>query len=95
MTMSALQLVLTVVEEFGREFECDDLCNASEVTILFDGNDGITDLCLISIVAALESAASDEYGRRISLFDEMSISAREHPFRTVGDLADFLAQKIG
>lgn len=94
MTMSALQLVTAVVEELGHEFEYDYLRTVSAETILFDGDRGISEMLLISIVAGLERAASDEFGRRIKLVEDRPFSHLDHPYRTVGSLAAYLESKI-
>lgn len=94
MTMSALQLVIAVVEEFGREFEYDYLRKVSAETVLFDGNDGISELCLFSIIAELGHAAQAEFGKRVVLVDECAVAARQGRYRTVGSLASFLEQRL-
>ena len=58
-------------------------------------DNGIDSLSLVRLVAALERAAEQQFGRRVVLADERAMSMRRSPFRTVATLAELLQERLG
>ncbi len=88
------ELVREVVSEIGKEHGYEGLVNPTAETPVFGGDSGIDSLTLVRIVAELERAAEAKFGRNVVLADERAMSRRNSPFRTVGTLSEFLAERL-
>jgi len=95
MSEEALGLVKSSVEEMSEELGYESLRSVSADTALFGGADGIDSLSLVRIVAEVERAAEEKFGKRIVLADERAMSRRNSPFRTVGSIAELLTERLG
>lgn len=63
-------------------------------TRLYGAGSDIDSLGLVGLLVELEERVSDRYGAPISLTDEHAMSQEHSPFRTVGSLAEYLADLI-
>lgn len=90
-----LALVKATVEGLSRELGYSGLGNVSAETELFGGANGVDSLSVVQIIAELERAAEQKYGRTIVLADERAMSRRSSPYRTVGTIADLLEERLG
>ncbi len=91
----AVVLVKEAVSELNEELDYDSLRDVNDQTPLFGGESGIDSLSLVMLVTTLESAIFDELGCTVSLADEKAMSMRNSPYRSVGALAEFIAEKLG
>ena len=89
-----LELVRSVVAELSDDLGYDRLRDPAPDTPLFGGDDGIDSLSLVHVVAGVERAAQQAYGRAVVLADERAMSRRSSPFRTVGTLAALLQERL-
>ncbi len=76
------------------ELGYDELAKVTPETELFGGQSGIDSLTLVRIVAELERVAEQKFGKPVVLADERAMSRRNSPFRTVGTLAAFVAERL-
>lgn len=90
----SLRIVKAAVEELADELGYDELKQVTADTELFGGPNGIDSLSLVRLVAEIERDTEAELGRRVLLADERAMSQRSSPFRTVGTLGEFLAQRL-
>ena len=94
MEKTAVELVKAAVKELSDELGYESLRQPSAETVLFGGADGIDSLSLVQIVAEVERAVEDKFGKRVVLADERAMSRRQSPFRTVGTLAELVEERL-
>ena len=91
----ALNLVKTTVEGMSTSLGYPTLASVSAQTELFGGSTGVDSLSVVQIIAEVERAAREKYGRSIVLADERAMSRRSSPYRTVGTIAELLEERLG
>ena len=89
-----LALVKATVEELNGELGYDHLNEVAASSDLFGGPGGIDSISLVRIIAEVERAASEKYGRPVVLADERAMSRRNSPYRTVGTIAELLRERL-
>lgn len=89
-----LDLVKATVEELNSELGYDHLSNVTADSDLFGGANGVDSLSLVRIIAEVERAASEEFGRPVVLADERAMSRRNSPYRTVGTIAELVRERL-
>lgn len=94
MDRPAMVVVRAVLAELAEDLGYARLREATPDTPLFGGEDGIDSLSLVHIVAGVERAAHQAYGRAVVLADERAMSRRSSPFRTAGTLAALLEERL-
>jgi acyl carrier protein len=94
MDKAAIELVKAAVKELSDELGYEGLRQPSADTVLFGGAEGIDSLSLVQIVAEVERAVEDKFGKRVVLADERAMSRRQSPFRTVGTLAELVEERL-
>ena len=94
MDKAAIELVKSAVKELSDELGYEGLRQPSADTVLFGGAEGIDSLSLVQIVAEVERAVEDKFGKRVVLADERAMSRRQSPFRTVGTLAELVEERL-
>ncbi|MET0292140.1 MAG: hypothetical protein ABW136_07205 [Steroidobacteraceae bacterium] len=92
--MSSLELVTRVVTEVGLEAGYDDLGVVGPATELLGGNSTLDSLTVVQIVAELERASEERFGKAVVLADERAMSRRSSPFRNVATLAEHLDERL-
>lgn len=63
-------------------------------TVLFGPNGYVDSLGLVTLVAAVEREIEDRFDAFVILADERAMSREKSPFRTVGALAEYAAERI-
>jgi acyl carrier protein len=61
-------------------------------TVLLGAGGVVDSLGLVRLIMMVERRVAADFGRSISLTDEKAMSQRHSPFRSVGTLADYVAQ---
>ncbi|MGE0114231.1 MAG: acyl carrier protein [Steroidobacteraceae bacterium] len=95
MSDKAFEVVKAAIEELAAELGYDQLRKVTPETPLFGGEQGVDSLTLVRLVADIERLAEDTFGRQVVLADELAMSRRNSPFRTVGSLSELLQEQIG
>jgi acyl carrier protein len=83
------------IEELAAETGYDHLRKVTAETPLFGGDQGVDSLTLVRLIADIERLAEDTFGKQVVLADELAMSRRSSPFRTVGSLSELLQEQIG
>lgn len=63
-------------------------------TPLLAGKTGVDSLTFVNLIVALEEQIQTATGNFVVLVDEDSMALQEHPFRTVGTLADYVEKVL-
>ena len=57
---------------------------------LLGGDNGVDSLTFVNLVVAIEEQVHKKFGKSVVLVDEENMGAEEHPFRTIGTMADYV-----
>ncbi len=91
----ALGLVYAAIDEVNAQSPNGNLLEKSPEAHLLGGERGVDSLTFVNLVVALEEQIHSSMGKSVVLVDEDSMALQEHPFRTVGTLADYVARVAG
>lgn len=72
-----LQLVIQVASREADDLGYDELRAPTAETVLYGDDNGVDSLSLVRLVAALERAAEQQFGRRVVLADERDVDASQ------------------
>jgi acyl carrier protein len=61
---------------------------------LLGSDGGVDSLTIVNLVVAIEERIQTEMGKTVVLVDEDNLTLQEHPFRTVGTLAEYVEKII-
>jgi acyl carrier protein len=89
------ELVKTSLEELNEELDYSSLRNVTWETSIAGGESNIDSLSLVTLVVGLETKIEKTFNKRILLADEKAMSTRNSPFRNMGSLVDFIAERLG
>jgi D-alanine--poly(phosphoribitol) ligase subunit 2 len=89
-----LALVYSAMEEIDpMTAEGVPLAKSPEARLL--GSDsGVDSLTFVNLVVALEEQIQKKLGKSVVLVDEDNMAAEEHPFRTIGTLAEYVERVL-
>lgn len=88
------ELVYPVVDEMqGSVIAGARLIKAPE-TLLLGSDAPLDSIGFVTFVVAVEERIAEATGRAITLADEKALSLSASPFRTLGALADYIAQRL-
>ncbi len=94
MAQDILGLVYAAIDEVNAQ-SADGVAIAKAPDARLLGRDGGVDsLTFVNLVVAIEEQIQNELGQSVVLVDEDSMALQEHPFRTVGTLADYVRKII-
>ena len=88
------QAVLGAVRDVSRRPGLPKLGTESDEK-LFGDQGKLDSLGLVELVVAVEEHVADDLGVTVTLADEKALSRHRSPFRTVGDLVDFVDEIVG
>ena len=88
--MELTEILYNSIDSFSSHYDNYESITKSLDTPLF-GEDGILDsLGLVSFLVIVEQIIADEMNINITIADEKAMSQKHSPFRTVGNLKDYL-----
>lgn len=90
----ALNSIYVAIDQINAERSSDRLLEKEETTHLFGIGADMDSLELVSLILAVESRVSIEFGVAVTLADEKAMSQRNSPFLTVRTLADYIITKV-
>ena len=89
------ELVKTSLEELNEELDYGSLRNVTWETSIAGGESNIDSLSLVRLIVGLETKIEKTFNKQILLADEKAMSTRNSPFRSMGSLVDFIAERLG
>ena len=87
-------LIVEALQVVSRQSGTSWSGDGSPETRLYGAGSDIDSLGLVGLLIELEERVSARYGVPISLTDERAMSQEHSPFRTVGSLAAYLADRL-
>lgn len=88
------QLILTTVADLRADLALPVLEAAGPETPLLGGGSDLDSMALVNLIADLEGRLQERYGADWILADERAFSRHRSPFRSVGDLRDFIIESV-
>lgn len=89
-----VELVLSTLQELGREDDNIALIEANEKTKLFGENGVLDSVGIVFLITEIEEHISDEFNIDVTLANEKAMSQVTSPFRNVETLAKYVSQLI-
>ena len=89
------ELVKSSLEELNEELDYSGLKDVSWETSIAGGESNIDSLSLVTLIVGLETKIERTFNKKILLADEKAMSVRNSPFRNMGSLVDFIAERLG
>ena len=86
------QALFEAIDEINQQLSDRRHLAKSLDTPLFGKGGGLDSLGLVNLIVAAEERIQEAFDTTISLADERAMSQTSSPFKTVGSLADYIAQ---
>ncbi len=90
MHQDILGLVYSAIDDVNAQSADGTTIEKKPETRLLGGSSGLDSLTFVNLIVALEEQIQNRLGQSVVLVDEGSMALQEHPFRTVGSLADYV-----
>lgn len=81
-----IELICRIYSELAPRVQ--DCSSVNESTRVFGG--ALDSVNVVSLIVELEQQIAEDYGVEITIADDLAMSQRRSPFRTVGSLADYV-----
>ena len=94
MNEEILQLVYAAIDEINEQSVDREPIRKAPETRLLGGLQGVDSLTFVNLVVAIEEQIQSNLGKTVVLVDEDSMGLEEHPFRTVGTMADYVNKRL-
>ena len=91
---SITDVVFAAMQELNEQMLEENPLNISDDTVLF-GQDGQLDsMGLVNLIVLIEEGIVERFNLNVMLADEKAMSAKTSPFRTVGTLTGYIAERL-
>ncbi len=94
MNEDTLKLVYAAIDELNAQSDGEVIVEKKPDTPLLGGKQGLDSLTFVNLVVAVEEQIQKTLQKTVVLVDEDSMALQEHPFRTVGTLANYVDRII-
>lgn len=91
-TISAI--IKDAILELNEELDYDHLRAPSDTTVLFEGDDSLDSLSLVSLIVDIEARVGDNFEVEVVLASEKAMSMQNSPYRNVGSLTQFVLDEL-
>jgi D-alanine--poly(phosphoribitol) ligase subunit 2 len=89
-----LDVIYVTIEELNEELEPEVRLERAPETMLYGEYGQLDSLRLVQLLVAAEQRIEDEFGVSLILADEHALARTTSPFRSVGTLADYVADRL-
>jgi acyl carrier protein len=89
-----LALVYAAIDEIDPQTAGGEPLKKSPDSRLLGSDSGVDSLTFVNLVVALEEQIQKKFGKSVVLVDEENMAAEEHPFRTIGTLAEYVERVL-
>jgi acyl carrier protein len=86
--------IYDAIDDVNAQSADDRSLEKTPETRLLGGENGIDSLTFVNLVVALEEQIQVQTGNSVVLVDENSMASQEHPFQTVGTLAEYVKRVL-
>jgi acyl carrier protein len=92
MNQKIIEIVNATLIEMSQELGKPQLANPTPETRIFGGEGALDSIALVSFIADLEGRISSELETDIILADELAMSQKTSPFRSVSTLTAYIVE---
>jgi acyl carrier protein len=85
-----IKVISSTLKDLNEDLQKEELNNPGAQTYIYGRRGNLDSLALVSLIADLEGKISCEFGNDIILADERAMSQANSPFKTVGNLAEYI-----
>jgi len=86
------QLIIQSLSDLREDLELPPIVEPSRATELLGGGSDLDSMAVVHLIADLEGRLEEAFGKDWILADERALSRSRSPFRTIGDLSDFIIE---
>ena len=89
-----LAIISDAISDLNDELDYDHLRKISGTTPIFDGDDSLDSLSLVSLIVDIEARVEDSFATEVVLASEKAMSMKNSPYRSVASLTDFVLEEL-
>jgi D-alanine--poly(phosphoribitol) ligase subunit 2 len=89
-----LTLIYSAMDEVDAQTTAGAPVEKSPEARLLGSDQGVDSLTFVNLVVAIEEQIQKKMGKSVVLVDEDNMALEEHPFRTIGTLADYIEKIV-
>lgn len=87
-------IIKDAIIELNEELDYDHLRTPNDATVLFEGDDSLDSLSLVSLIVDIEARVGDNFEVDVVLASEKAMSMQNSPYRNVGALTQFVLDEL-
>ena len=87
-------IIKDAILELNEELDYDHLRAPSDATVIFEGDDSLDSLSLVSLIVDIEARVGDNFDVEVVLASEKAMSMKNSPYRNVGALTQFVLDEL-
>ena len=87
-------IISDAICELNDELDYDHLRNVTDSTPIFDGDESLDSLSLVSLIVDIEARVEDTFATEVVLASEKAMSMQNSPYRSVQSLIDFVLEEM-
>ena len=87
-------IIKDAIVELNEELDYDQLRAPNDATVLFEGDDSLDSLSLVSLIVDIEARVGDNFEVEVVLASEKAMSMKNSPYRNVGALTQFVLDEL-
>jgi acyl carrier protein len=86
-----LQTIFVAIDELNGQLPKEEKLEKSIDTALFGNEGNLDSLGLVSLVTSVEQRIEEDFGKTVTILEEMETLEDENPFETIKTLTDYVA----
>lgn len=91
-TKGIQQLITDSLHQLRSDLALPQLEETSAATVLMGEGSDLDSMAVVHLIVDLEARLEEAYGKNWILADERALSRKRSPFRTIGDLSEFIIE---
>ncbi len=92
--ISIMQIIKEAIFDLNEELDYDHLRQVDAETPIFEGDDSLDSLSLVSLIVDIEARVEDAFQTEVVLASEKAMSMQNSPYRNVLTLTNFVLEEM-
>ena len=89
-----VSIISDAINDLNDELDYDHLRDISAAAPIFDGDDSLDSLSLVSLIVDIEARVEDSFATEVVLASEKAMSMKNSPYRNVASLTEFVLEEL-
>jgi acyl carrier protein len=89
-----MQIIKEAIFDLNEELDYDHLRQVNGETPIFEGDDSLDSLSLVSLIVDIEARVEDAFQTEVVLASEKAMSMQNSPYRNVLTLTNFVLEEM-